>query len=258
MGTKAERERSSTKEGLFHAGSSGELNGDSLDPEALDPASVEVRFGNPEVDAPRLLELFTQPTTIAHLADIVPYSYIDETKDPDTGAVIQRREIPATTVDYIRKIYEDPSLTLLTAETPSGIIIGTYTAERPGRGSRAGGGGLLAVHEDYRRQGVATRLIKAGNALMCREGDGGFDCNLVDVYVIMGVSSYSNALDAFGKEGFEIKEQRPGGTQSWSHELGKLVDRVSIHMTLERGQYIRDFPGDHIEYFPTPRPPRAA
>ena len=32
--------------------------------EILDPKSVEVRFGDPEKDAPRLLELFTQPTTI--------------------------------------------------------------------------------------------------------------------------------------------------------------------------------------------------
>lgn len=46
---------------------------DPLNPEVFDPASVEVRFGNPEVDAPRLLELFTHPETIEHLQGIVPF-----------------------------------------------------------------------------------------------------------------------------------------------------------------------------------------
>lgn len=209
-----------------------------LNPEVFDPASVEVRFGDPIVNAPRLRELFTQRSTIEHLADITPYATVDQIRRMYRGARAQRP-------------------VLLTAETPSGLIVGTYTAQPPGRGSRAAEGGLLAVDESCRRKGVASKLIKAGNALMCREGDGGFDCNLVDVYVIIGVNSYSNALDSFRKEGFEIKEQRVGGTHSWSHELQEIVDRTSLHMTLERRQYKQDSPGDHIKYFPTQRPPKS-
>lgn len=207
--------------------------------EVIDPNTIEIRFGDPTVDAPRLLELFTQSSTIEHLANITPYTRVDEIRRLYRGARAQRP-------------------VLLTAETPSGLIVGTYTAQPPGRGSRAAEGGLLAVDEQSRRKGISTKLIKTGNALMFREGDGGFDCNLADVYVIIGVNSYSNALDAFRKEGFEIKEQRVGGTNSWSNELKRLVDRTSLHMTLERKEYKQNFPEDHIKYFPTLRPPKVA
>ena len=78
---------------------SGGLETDQLRPdEVLDPASVEVRFGDPMVAAPRLLQLFVQPSVVEHLEGIVPSSYIET--DPNTQ---QQKIIPATTVDDIRE-----------------------------------------------------------------------------------------------------------------------------------------------------------
>ena len=113
------------------------LNPKGDSPETLDSASLEVRFGDPMVAAPRLLELFTQPTTIEHLAAITP----------------------STTEKEIRKLYEDQSLTLLTAETPSGLIVGTYTVQKPGFGSRVAEGMRLVVDERYRNLRIAEKLV---------------------------------------------------------------------------------------------------
>jgi len=218
-------------DGVNGEGIPGELS----DPEVLDPASVEVRFGDPKADASRLRELFIQETTIEHLADIRPD--------------IKAREISI--------LYKDPSLVLLTAETPEGIIVGTYSLQRPGRGSRAAEGMRLAVDENYRRLGIASKLVKAGNALMFTdEENGGFDANLAQVFVIIKIAGDGRPLRVFGREGYLRGTEREEATRSWSNELQELVVRNSQPMTLQRRTYIQNFPRDHIEFFPKPRPPR--
>lgn len=222
--------------------------------EVIGPNSVEVRFGNPEVDAPRLIELFKDAKTIEHLQGIVPFSYIQEIIDSDTGEVIQR-EVPATTEDDIRNMYRNPNITLLTAETPSGIIVGTCTVEK--LSANLAEIGRVVVDPNYRGQRIVDRLLETANSLIFREGSGGLDCRFAQAFVIVGVPSYHIALNAFRRQGYEGKSDRIGATYSWSNELGRLVDRTSQPMELTRKGYIVDFPGDHIKYFPTLRPPKA-
>lgn len=209
-----------------------ELTGHS---EVLDPASVEVRFGDPLTDAPRLRELFTQPTTIEHLAAITP----------------------DTTEEEIRKLYENPSLVLLTAETRSGLIVGTYTVQRPGFGSRVGEGMRLVVDENYRNKKIARKLVQSGNALTFRDDEsGGFNCNISQVYVI--INGEGIPLRVFGNEGYLRDAERRGGTFSWSNRLNRLVERNSQPMHLDRTWYIRNRRGHHITFFPQQRPPKEA
>lgn len=236
-------------EGLVSVGSSRELNPGPLNPEALDSSSVEVRFGNPEVDAPRLLELYTDPTTMEHLENVTPY--------PADEEEIKRRE------DEIRQTYRgNRAFTLLTAEIPSGHIIGACTVEK--KTPNVAEIGKLVVDKDYRNKGAANRLIRAANAYIFSEE--GLDCRFAEAFVIINVDSYHIAQDVFANvytdefvkgRGYLRGGERELTTRSWSNEEGRFVDRNSQPMGLTRRRYIDNFPGDRIKYFPTPRPPKA-
>jgi len=207
-------------------------------PEVLDPKSVEVRFGDPMVDAARLLQLFTQPTTIEHLAAITP----------------------STTEDEIRELYRDKGLTLLTAETSSGLIVGTYSVQKPGFGSRVAEGMRLVVDERYRNLRIAEKLVKAANAVMFEKGeDGGFGefgCNKSQVYVIIGIDNDGTPQRVYEREGYLKSPQNIGCTYSWSNESNKLVVRTSQPMFLYRESYNRDRLGEQGVYYPKERPTR--
>lgn len=205
--------------------------------EVLDPNSVEVRFGDPMMDAPRLLELFTQPKTIEHLAAITPN----------------------TTEDEIRRMYRDDNIVLLTAETPSGLIVGTYSVQRPGFGSLVSEGMRLVVDEKYRNLRVAEKLVKAGNAVMFRDKeDGEFGCNKSQVYVIIGIDGEWIPQRVFSREGYLRGTENTGCTYSWSNESSKLVVRNSLPMSLYRSWYIDNRKEEHTTYFPKPRPVQTA
>ena len=202
--------------------------------EVFDPASLEVRFGDPEVDATRLRELFTQPTTIEHLAAITPY----------------------TTEEQIKKLYEDQSLTLLTAETPSGLIVGTYTIQKPGFGSRVSEGMRLVVDEKYRNLRVAEKLVKAGNAVMFEnrreERFGEFGCSKSQVYVIIDIDGEWISQRVFAREGYKRGPENEQTTFSWNNKLNRLVVRSSQPMSLYRISYIQHRSGEHQKYLPKP------
>lgn len=229
-------------------------------PEVLDPNSVEVRFGDPKVDARQLLELYTDPTTREHIEGIVPLAYEEEytLKDPDTGKQeFKKRTISATTVENIREDYRrNSNLTLLTAKDPSsGLIIVTCTVTK--LSDNVAEIGKVVVHKDYRGKRIVDTVIKSANALMFREGFGGLDCKVAQAFVIFGSSGedripgYHTALNAFGRQGYKVVGQRPeGSTKSWSNELGKLVDRSSFQLELSRKDYIQVFTGAHRRDFP--------
>lgn len=211
---------------------------DTSHTEVLDLNSVEVRFGDPMVDAPRLLQLFKQPKTIEHLAAITP----------------------DTTEEEIRGLYKNPSLVLLTADAPSGLIVGTISLHKPGFGSRVGELMRLVVDEKYRNLKVARKLVKAANALMFRKGedDGsrGFGCTKAQIYVIIGIDDDWIPQRVFAREGYRRGAENVGTTFSWSNKLNKLVDRSSQPMSLDRTWYIRNRAGEHIRFFPEARLPR--
>jgi len=222
-------------------GANGECPPGGLsDPEVLDPNSVEVRIGNPEKDVPRLLELFKQPKTIEHLAAITP----------------------STTEDEIKELYRNPSLVLLTAETPSGFIVGTISVHKPGFGSRVGEGMRLVVDEKYRNLRIARKLVKSANALMFRKGedDGsvGFGCAKAQIYVIIGVDGDGIAQRVFAREGYIRGPQNVKTTFSWSNKLAKLMDRSSQPMSLDLAWYKQNRRGEHIKSFPESRLPKVA
>jgi len=219
--------------------------------EIFDPTSLEIKFGEPLVDAPRLLELYTERTTAQHLEGIVlsPYAYID----PSTR---EEKVMPATTVDDIKEMYKNPGLTLLTAQAPSGLIVGTCTVQKlsPNVAEIM----RVVVGEEYRGKRIGDKLIKTAIALGLREDSGGLDCRLAQAFVIVGVPGYHIAQNAFRRQGFLGKSEREQSTRSWSNELMRLVDRNSQPMELARRAYIQDFPGDNIKFFPKPRPVQLA
>ncbi|HLC32187.1 MAG TPA: hypothetical protein VJK51_05965 [Candidatus Nanoarchaeia archaeon] len=200
--------------------------------EILDPNLVEVRFGDPIVDAPRLRELWTQKTAIEHMAAITPY----------------------ITEDEIKELYKGDGAVLLTAETPSGLIIETYSIYRPGHGSLVGEGGKLVVDEKYRGLRIVSKLIKAGNAVMFEEGYGEFGTNKSQVYVITGVKDDQIPQRAYEREGYLKDEPNIGCTYSWSNELNKLVLRNSQPMHLYKSAHLQNCSGEYEQFYPKPRP----
>lgn len=149
--------------------------------EVLTPNTIEIRFGNPDVDAPDLLKLYTDPTTIEHLENVAPY--------PSDEEEIKRRE------DEIRDIYRrNPALTLLTAEDPlSGRIVGSCTVEK--KSTNVAEIGKLVVDKGYRSKGTANKLIQAANAYIFSEK--GLDCRFAEAFVIINVDGYHTAQDVF-------------------------------------------------------------
>lgn len=208
--------------------------------EVLDPNSVEVRFGDPMVDAARLLQLFTDPETIEHIAGITP----------------------DTTEGEIRDLYRNSDLILLTAEIPSsGLIVGTITAQKPAFGATAAGVLRLAVDVRYRGNRnlrVGNKLIKTVNALIFRDASDvehqGLNCSQARASVILGVEGELKAQNAFTREGYVRGAELVGTTLGWSNRLGRIVNRSSQPMTLTRSLYRQNRRGEHIRYFPTIRP----
>ena len=234
-----------------------ELTGQS---EVLNPNSVEVRFGDPMKDAPRLLQLYTQPSTVEHLEGIVPMPYKEIVIETDSVTQEKReietgKEIPATTVGDIRKMYENPRITLLMAETPKGLIVGSCAVEK--LSPNVAEIGKLVVARNYRRKHIGNMLIGNSNAFIFREGSGGLDCRLSQIFVIIGIPSYHIAQDAFAKAGYLRQGERQESTRSWSNDLGRVVDRNSQPMTLQRESYKILFPGAHEIDFPKQRLPKA-
>lgn len=209
-------------------------------PEQLDSRSIEVRFGDPLRDAPRLLELFTQPSTIEHLAGISP----------------------STTVEEIRDLFKGGDV-LLIAETPSGRIIGTVTVERPPFGVNAVNVKRLAVDKEYRRLarkgsreiGVGRRLVKAANAFIFEGREkGGLGCVQARASVIIDVANDWIPQRLFGQEGYVRGAQTTEKTtKAWDVRRGKFVGRYAQQMTLDRRRYKHHYHGDHVRYFPQPR-----
>lgn len=215
---------------------------DTSDSEVLVPNSVEVTVGDPETDAPRLLELLKQPRTIEHVAGITP-----DTKEEEIRALYSGQNPPV----------------LLTAESPSGLIVGTISIQKPGHGSRVGEGMRLVVDERYRNLKIARKLVKAANAVMFRQeeadGSGGLGCTKAQVYVIIGVDEDWIAQRVFAREGYIRGQQNVGTTYSWSNKLEKLVmNRSSQPMSLDLAWYKQNRRGEHERFFPAQRLPKVA
>lgn len=188
------------------------------------------------VDAPRLRELFTQPTTIEHLAAITPY----------------------TTEDEVRRMYRDDNIVLLTAETPSGLTVGTYSVQRQGFGSLVSEGMRLVVDEKYRNLRIAEKLVKAGDAVMFEDKPNEFGCNKSQVYVIIGIENDLPPQRVYEREGYLKSEHNIGCTYSWSNEFNKLVVRTSQPMSLYKSAYLQNRSGEYEQYYPKPRPVQLA
>ena len=211
--------------------------------EVLDPNSVEVRFGDPMVDAARLLQLFTDPETIEHIAGITP----------------------DTTEGEIRDLYRNSDLILLTAETPSGLIVGVITAQKPAFGATAAGVLRLAVDVAYRGNRnlrIGNKLIKTVNALIFRDARDvehqGLNCSQARASVILGVEGELKAQNAFTREGYVRGAELVGTTLGWSNRLGRIVNRNSQPMFLYRTWYMDNRKEELANYFPKPRPPKVA
>jgi ribosomal protein S18 acetylase RimI-like enzyme len=222
--------------GCVERNSGGELG---VNREIIDPDSVEVRIGDPETDAPRLRELYTQPSTLEHLAGITPN----------------------TTEEDIKELYKGDNIILLTAESPSGLIVGTTSIQKPGFGSRVGEIMRVVVDEEYRNLDIARKLLKSSHALMFRkggdDGDGsiGLGCTKSQIFVIINVDNEQIPQRLFGSEGYVRGQENRNTTYSWSNRSRRIVNRSSQPMSLEREWYIRHRSGEHIRYLPESRTP---
>lgn len=262
-----------------------EVNGQSQDPaslvmpeltddkDLLGPNSVEVRFGDPEVVAPQLLELYTDPTIIEHLENTTPPP---RREDYRTNREYERAY--RLRLEEIREWFRNPTVVLLTAETSSGLVIASSivgkmsddraeiskVVVRPGyRGPK------IVDKETGQKSWVVDEVIKAGNAFIFNKD--GLDCRFAEAFVIVGTRDEDrpgffepmpfsqNALNAFRRQGYDAGPDRTGATRSWSNELGRIVaGRVSQSVTLTREKYRYVYPGDHEKYFPQQRLSKAA
>ncbi len=206
--------------------------------ERLAAGNVEVRFANLERDAAEMARLFDQPSVIEHLAAVAPS--ITTRPDRDIERYARRHpefKIVRATAEAIREYYEsNPSSTALVAIIDDRVV-GTATIEKAGFGTTWAGLSRLVVEDEYRRRGVATALIRSGEAFaFASVEDGGLKADAIQAGVIKDVEGSSGALAAFSKVGYRVFGERPGNTRSWDNERQEFVRRDTFNIYKELDQ----------------------
>lgn len=201
---------------------------------------VEIHFGDPKLHAADLARLFTQPSTIEHLAGIAPPG-IDLTEWQERYPHYKFR---VATEEVVRRSFEENQDRHLLVALLLREVVGTITVETPGPGLRFSSLVWLAVGEQHRGQGYGRKLIRAANAYSF-DRKVGLDCVQARAIVILGIEGAPQEL--FRKERYVSGPDTTARTCfSWNPRLRKFLPHNAAPMYLDREDYRgnveRDFP----------------
>jgi len=217
-----------SKERDINGKNSGELK------ESLIQNSIEVRFADLEKDIGQVADLFSQESTIEHLAGIAPKETPSDVnvkkfgiKNPNFGIVI-------ATEEEMRKFYADrPSLKLMVATDKNSKVVGTVTVVPPSTGLTFADIARMVVSDRARTEGIGRKLLKSANAyIFGKPKDGGLGCTASQAGVIK-IAGYEKALNLFSSEGYRQIADAKDNCVSWSNETKLFVPRSVILVRLE-------------------------
>lgn len=195
----------------------------------------ELRVGDPRRDAEALTFLFTQPSSIEHLAGVAPRPLTESEKSFLNYRYTNVPIMIATPGEITRYYKSHPDLVLIVAETRSGEIAGTITVQQPGLGMLAAQAQRLVVAEEYRGEHLGGKLINGADAYMF----GLLNCRQVNAAVILGINGDGYPQRVFRNEHYVSRQEERGRCVSWGIKEGRFVERNVLPMLLERNDYSR-------------------
>lgn len=208
---------------------------------------IELRLGDPKVDAEELARLLGQKSTLFHLVGVVPYRLSEDERQEIEKQYPIFPLITATTAD-VKKYYQKNAQTLIVAQNPKieGKLSGSVAVQAGNPGVLTGNISKLAVDEVERGQRIGLELVRAANAFIF----GYLNFEQATAYVVLGVPNDHIPQKILRDAGFRIQTELNRKCVSWDTERGKLVVRDALPFLLERRDYFeRDTTRREIEKY---------
>lgn len=208
-----------------------------FDHEVVARGRVELRLGEPRRDSKELARLFTQESTLPHLAGIVPHR-LSEDERQEIDSRYPGIPLLAATSNDVGKYYQknkDQILIVAKSQKAEGKLSGAVVVQRGNVGVTVGNISKLVVDEDERGQRIGVTLVRAANAFI-------FDYLKQEqaiATVILNVPNDHIPQRVFRGEGFKSQTEVNNRCVSWDTETEKLVVRNALPFVLERDTYFK-------------------
>lgn len=196
----------------------------------------EIRFGDVEQDSKELARLFSQPSSLPHLAGVTP-ERIKESERLSIDIKYTRLPIMAATLEDVRKYYEkNTGLTLIVAEDQKerGKLLGSVTVQTGNVGVLAANIARLVVDEAERGKGIGRRLVKAADAYIFN-----FPYfQQATASIILKVPGDFVPQKILRDEKYKSQNELADRCVSWDPAKGIFVVRNVLPMILDRKDYM--------------------
>jgi RimJ/RimL family protein N-acetyltransferase len=205
--------------------------------EILAGGGIELRLGDPKVDAKELARLFTQESTMLHLSGVVPYRLNEEERQEIDNRYPGIPLITATASDVRQYYQKNRNQILIVAHNPKveGKLSGAVAVQGGNPGVLAGNISKLVVDEVERGQGIGPDLVRSAKAFIF----GYLNFERATATVVLNVPNDRIPQKVLRDEGFQSQPQVNRGCVSWDTEKGMLVVRDVLPFLLERDAYFK-------------------
>ncbi|MEK7517422.1 MAG: GNAT family protein [Patescibacteria group bacterium] len=198
---------------------------------------IELRMGDPRLDAKELARLLSQESAMPHLVGVVPHRVSEEERLRIETQYPVFPLITATTSD-VRKYYmKNKDQILIVAQKPGveGKLYGTVAVQGGNPGVLTGNISKLVVDEDDQKQGIGAELVRAANAIIF----GYLNFEQAIANVVLNVPNDDAPQKVLRREGFKVQTQLNRKCVSWDTKTGMLVVRDALPFLLERQDYFK-------------------
>lgn len=198
---------------------------------------IELRIGDPRLDAKELARLLSQESAMPHLVGVVPHRVFEEERLRIDRQYPGLPLITATETDVSKYYQKNTDQILIVAQNPKieGKLSGTVAVQGVNPGVLTGNISKLVVDEDEQKQGIGRELVRAANAYIF----GYLNLEQAIATVVLNVPNDDAPQKVLRREGFKSQTQLNRKCVSWDPETGQLVVRDALPFLLEREDYFK-------------------
>ena len=198
---------------------------------------IELRIGDPRLDAKELARLLGQESAMPHLVGVVPHRVFEEERLRIDRQYPGLPLITATETDVSKYYQKNTDQILIVAQNPKieGKLSGTVAVQGVNPGVLTGNISKLVIDEDEQRQGIGPELVRAADAYIF----GYLNLEQATATVVLNVSNDDAPQKVLRREGFKSQTQLNRKCVSWDPDTGMLVVRDALPFLLEREDYLK-------------------